>query len=96
MILGRLKRRKGYSCHQVLEVLQSYLDGEVDESVARSVILHLDMCEQCAHEAELFRRIQAAIAAQANDIDAEILDRLETYAMNLRSIDENSGDPTNK
>lgn len=95
MIMRLLRRNKGYSCHQVLEVMQSYIDGEVDEKTALNVVEHLEMCERCAHEVHLFRRIQNAVREQADEIDPRIVERLEAYALELSSADPNSHDSQN-
>ncbi len=87
MIMRLLRRNKGYSCHQVLEVMQAYIDGEVDEQVALNVVEHLEMCSQCAHEVDLFKRIQASVRERADEIDPRIIERLTAYAQELSSSD---------
>lgn len=94
MILKRLRRQKGYSCHEVLEVLQSYIDGEVDEATAQKVAKHLDMCTGCTHEADVFRKIEAAVFAKAEPIDPAIIDSLTQYAMKLGESEPNLDDST--
>ena len=85
MIINRLfdRFRSGLSCEEVMEVLQSYLDGEVDAETARRVAEHLHVCDQCDSESDLFRRIKISLAAAAAPVDAEILFNLQAFSDRL-------------
>lgn len=61
----------------VLPVLQGYVDGEVDESMARHVSGHLERCRRCGMEAETYRSIKAAIGRTGPDRDGLTRRRLE-------------------
>jgi anti-sigma factor RsiW len=50
------------SCAEVAELLQQYLDDESDEVTAGRVAAHLDDCERCGVEADVYRDIKAALA----------------------------------
>ena len=61
-ILGRLiGTRKQMSCHQVGQVLQSYLDNELDDDAARKVAAHLEDCRRCGLEAETYEALKASL-----------------------------------
>jgi len=80
-ILSRL--RGGPSCDEVMQVLQSYLDGEVDAETARRVASHLDVCTDCAPESEVYRRIKASLATAAAPVDPEVLASLRSFSDKL-------------
>jgi len=73
----------GMSCHQVGEVLQQYLDGEIDAERAGRIEAHLDECRRCGMEAETYERIRATLAAQRPDVPAESVDRLREFGQRL-------------
>ncbi|NGO71362.1 anti-sigma factor family protein [Streptomyces boncukensis] len=66
------------SCMQVARVLQSYLDGETDESTARRVARHVEDCRRCGLEARTFREIKHSLA-RGEAPDAEAVARLRSY-----------------
>ncbi len=78
MMLNKLFRR-GMSCSDVLEVLQSYLDGETDEETARQVLMHLDRCERCDDETEVYRQIKGSLSKKAPVLDPEIMSALHRF-----------------
>ena len=78
-LLDVFKRDKNVSCEEVLEVLQSYLDGETDAGTALNVSTHLDKCEQCEPESAVYRRIKSTLNMSAGDVDPTVLSRLEDF-----------------
>ncbi len=82
MMLSKIFRR-GLSCHEVMEVLQSYLDGETDAETARQVVAHLDRCRRCEAESEVYRRIKATLAHRAPDIDPDVLAALNQFGQQV-------------
>ncbi len=82
-LMSRLGIERGLTCDQVMEVLQAYLDGEVDAAQARAVSLHLDKCDRCNLESDVFRRIQLRLKAQPFDVDPEVSARLEAFGQRL-------------
>ena len=74
------RRNKGLSCDQVMEVLQSYLDGETDAETAKKVAAHLDDCVDCDLESSTYRRIKVSLNAQPEAIEPEILQSLREFA----------------
>ncbi len=75
--------RGGPSCAEVMEVLQSYLDGEVDTDTARNVAAHLEACADCDHESETYRRIKVALAARAEPVDPQVMASLRAFTDRL-------------
>jgi predicted anti-sigma-YlaC factor YlaD len=49
-------------CLRVTRVLQSYLDGVVDEVTARRVAAHLEDCRRCGLRADTYAAIKTALA----------------------------------
>lgn len=80
MIRSIFRRNKGLSCDQVMEVLQSYLDGETDAETAKKVAVHLDDCADCDLESSTYRRIKVSLSSRPEAIDPEILHSLRDFA----------------
>ncbi len=86
MINRLLKRfRRGPSCDEVMEVLQAYLDGEVDVDTARMVAGHLDDCAACSNESEVYQRIKDSLSTRRREIDPEVRAALEAFSRDLRT-----------
>ncbi len=84
-LLDRLTMRR---CRQVAQVLQNYLDGEVDPDTAHMVHDHLEECRRCGLEASTYRAIKTAIPiAKATsapvDVDPQAIERLRRFAQDL-------------
>ncbi|GAC1311544.1 MAG: zf-HC2 domain-containing protein [Acidimicrobiales bacterium] len=71
------------SCMQVMRVLQSYLDGQIDEVTARRVANHLEACRRCGLEASTYLEIKAALARKESEVDPRALDRLRAFGTAL-------------
>ncbi len=67
------------TCAETLELLQFHLDGELGAEQARRVALHLDHCNRCERETELYARIKASIASGAPAADPDVVQRLERF-----------------
>lgn len=85
MIISKLMKRVrgGPSCREVMRVIQSHLDGEVDVETAREIAAHLDHCDRCEGEAEIFRQIKRSLAHAAEPVDPEILASLHAFSERL-------------
>lgn len=78
-------------CLRVTRVLQSYLDGMVDEVTARRVAQHLEDCRRCGMEADTYRAIKTALARhERTPVDAVI--RLRSFAEQLATEGEPPGE----
>ena len=82
-LLSRFRRTP--SCDEIMEVLQAYLDGEVDVETARKVAGHLEMCTACSHESEVYERIKGNLASRRREIDPEVRSALEAFTRNLQT-----------
>lgn len=71
------------SCREVGRVLQSYLDGEVDEVTARRVARHLEACRRCGLEAVTYVEIKRALAERSSAVPQDAVIRLRQFAEQL-------------
>lgn len=78
----------GIDCHQVGEVLQHYLDGEIDDERARQIELHLEDCRRCGMEAETYEHIKAVLAARRPEVPPESVERLRAFGERLARGDD--------
>jgi hypothetical protein len=83
-LLMRLSRKAGMSCAQVMDLVQSYLDGELPDGPERDrLIAHLEMCRPCGLEAETYERIKASLAGS---VPAAAVARLEQFASTVPEL----------
>lgn len=89
-----MKRRlPSRRCLHVRRVVQTYLDGELDEKTASVVAEHLDECRRCGIEADAYRAIAAAITRSAAKADPAAVDRLRQLGAELaRGAGSDAGD----
>lgn len=92
-----IRHRRGEgeaNCMQVARVLQSYLDGHVDDLTARRVSRHLEHCRRCGLKAETYEAIKDAIARRGR-VDPDALARLKAFGERLAEAgpSEDSGSP---
>ena len=83
MIRGRTHRDDMASCREVARVLQSYLDGNVDEITMRRVERHLEACRRCGLEAHVYEDLKAALARRSARVDRFAIERLRGFARSL-------------
>jgi len=77
--------RRSPSCDEIMEVLQAYLDGEVDVETAREVAGHLEDCTACSHESDVYQRIKSSLTTRRREIDPEVRAKLEAFSRDLRT-----------
>lgn len=83
-IFGRLiGTRRQMSCRQVGRVLQTYLDGEIDEATARRVVAHLEDCRRCGLEAEIYDALKAVLVRAPAGMSEEPVVRLREFGERL-------------
>lgn len=70
-------------CHAVGELLQQYLDHEIDEDRAWLIAAHLEDCRRCGLEAETYEQIKQTLAAQRTDVPEESVARLREFGRGL-------------
>ena len=90
----RLKRRfwrrntTELNCKEVGQVLQAFLDGELDDADAPLVAAHLDDCRMCGLESASYDRIKAALAQPMPEgADPEAIERLRAFGRDLAGDD---------
>lgn len=72
------------NCREVGKVLQTYLDGELDDADALLVAAHLDECRDCGLESASYDRIKAALAQPMPEgTDPEAIARLRSFGEGL-------------
>lgn len=89
-----LQRLLRPDCHRVRQVLQSWLDGELAESDAAAVAVHLLACDRCRIEAELYEQVKASLASLRAIPDPEAVARLRWYADRLATPIDDPWDPS--
>jgi anti-sigma factor RsiW len=83
-IFGRLfGTRKQLSCHQVGQVLQAYLDGELDGETTAKVHAHLEDCRRCGLEAETYEALKASLRQGPPGPEDEPVARLRAFGERL-------------
>jgi hypothetical protein len=88
-LFGR-ERSDQLDCHEVGELLQQYLDHEIDEHRAQLIADHLDDCRRCGLEAETYERIKRTLAARRDEVSEESVERLREFGRGLIRGDEPS------
>ncbi len=78
------------SCRQVGQILQSFLDSELDEVTTDKVAEHLEDCRRCGMAADLYLEIKASLGP---GVPEESLARLEEFAERL-AVGEGGDPPT--
>ena len=75
--------RRGMSCADVLDVLQSYLDGETDPGIARQVAAHLERCDICDHESHVYDQIKLSLTKRRPDLDPDVMAALTHFGRRI-------------
>ena len=89
-LMMRLHRKAGISCARVQDLVQSYLDGELETGPERDhLVAHLEMCRLCGVEAETYERIKASLAA---DPPPESVGRLTQFAASIPDLPDTDED----
>ena len=73
----------GLSCRKVAKVLQSHLDGELDDERRRKVAAHLDECERCGLEADVLSGVRSALRARRERLPAATATALREFTDRL-------------
>jgi anti-sigma factor RsiW len=77
------RRREELSCREVGKILQTYLDGELDELRARRVARHLEMCRRCGMAAETYAEIKQILRRSAGSPPQDAIARLRAFGQQL-------------
>ena len=72
------------SCAKAMKLLQSALDGELDQHTLGRVNRHLAACKKCGMQAHTYQAIKTSIATRgATPLPADVVADLEAFARNL-------------
>ncbi len=82
--------KKEATCREVARVLESYLDGEVDDLTARRVARHLEVCRRCGLEASAYVEIKRALRKRGA-LDQVMVQRLRAFAEEVAGEGERPG-----
>lgn len=74
-------------CRKAARLLQSYLDGELDEVAARRVAAHLEACRRCGLEAATYSEIKRALTRHGA-VPADAVERLRAFGEHLPGADD--------
>lgn len=74
-------------CREVASVLQSYLDGELPPSKTHLVVEHLEHCERCGIERDVYREVKRSLGQLAPPPDRGAVERLRSFAEGLTADD---------
>jgi anti-sigma factor RsiW len=73
-----------FSCARVQDLVQSYLDGELEEGPERAqLVAHLEMCRLCGVEVETYERIKASLTTPP---PPGSVDRLRKFAASIPDL----------
>lgn len=72
------------TCQEVLRVLQSYLDGELNDLTSQRVARHLGACRRCGLEAATYTEVKRALRRRARgSLEDASLSRLREFGRRL-------------
>lgn len=70
------------NCHQVGRRLQRYLDGDIDDLMARRILRHLEDCRRCGMEFAAYTAIRASLARRGG-VPEDAVERLREFGARL-------------
>ena len=82
------RRKPEVNCREVARVLQSYLDGDVEDDFATKIAGHLEACKDCGLELETYQQIKRSLAARMPEVDPAAVERLREFGAKI------NGDPS--
>ena len=73
----------GLSCRKVGKVLQTHLDGELDDERRDKVAAHLEECERCGLEADVLEGVRAALRGRRESLPTATATALRQFSDRL-------------
>lgn len=70
-------------CREVAKVLQSFLDGELPPEQAGLVADHVEHCDRCGIDADVYRQVKDSLAQLRSPADRDVVGRLVAFADDL-------------
>ncbi len=86
-----LRRSDAATCREATRLLQTYLDGEVEQASADRIRRHLQACRRCGLEAGIYTEIKDTLAHRERTVDEDALARLHAFARHLTASDGHGG-----
>ena len=80
---GLIGTRTQMSCYQVGQVLQTYLDGELDDDAARRLVAHLEDCRRCGLGAATYEALKSSLRRGPVGLADEPVTRLREFGERL-------------
>ena len=93
-LLGRKRGDAELTCRQVGQVLQSFLDGELDTPTVEQVDRHLELCRRCGMESDVYRQIKVSLARAGGDVPELALRRLRHFGEQLTAGEHGHDGPS--
>jgi len=75
-------------CREVAKVLQSFLDGELAENQTDKVAEHVEHCERCGIEADVYMQVKESLRDLRTPPDRDVMQRLHAFADELTADGE--------
>ena len=88
-ILQRARDR--IECMRVRPLLQSFLDGELDDARRRRVAAHLEACRRCGLEASTYESLQRRLSRFGQPADPDAVARLTEFVDHLADEPDDEG-----
>jgi anti-sigma factor RsiW len=83
-VIRWFRRPKDMTCEQVAQLLQHYLDHEVEDGTASQVSLHLGGCEHCGIEYTVYQDIRETLVRRVRlPVDPSVMDTLHRFCDDL-------------
>jgi anti-sigma factor RsiW len=79
----RFAPRRQLSCEEVGQLLQTYLDDELDRDAAHKVEHHLEDCVRCGLETEAYEALRASLQRIGTEPDPATVARLRAFGQRL-------------
>jgi anti-sigma factor RsiW len=76
------------TCAEVGELLQHYLDAELDDRRSRRLADHLEDCRRCGLEADTYERIKHSLAQSQPAVPSDSLARLREFGARIARGEE--------
>lgn len=87
----RIAPDRQMSCPEVGKLLQRYLDGHLDDTIAAGISTHLEDCRRCGLEADTYQRIKRTLGDLQRPLPPDVLARLREFGKQIAPTD-----PTDK
>ena len=76
-VIGRVRDR--VECMRVRPLLQSFLDGELDDAQRQRVGSHLEACRRCGLAAATYESLAQRLRGLGEPVDPDAVGRLERF-----------------